>query len=112
MKKRYKGGEREEDFLEHRTDGTDAFDTLYIGCETVCANESRVELAQTMPSAADIMQHRTDAFDTLYIGCETVCANEGRAELVPAMPSAAKLGALVHKFPFHDSFSLSVSGVS
>ena len=50
--------------------------------------------------------------DTLYIGCETVCANESRAELVPAMPSAAKLGALVHKFPFHDSFSLSVSGVS
>ncbi|MEE0907831.1 MAG: hypothetical protein U0L43_06590 [Muribaculaceae bacterium] len=41
-----------------------------------------------MPSAADIMQHRTDgtdAFDTLYIGCE--------------------------KFPFHDSFSLSMSGV-
>ena len=65
--------------------------------------------------ATDIMQHRTDgtdAFDTLYIGCETVCANEGRAELVPAMPSAAKLGALVHKFPYHDSFSLSVSGVS
>ena len=28
---------------------------------------------ETMPSAADIMQHRTDgtdAFDTLYIGCE------------------------------------------
>ena len=74
-----KGGEKlaesEEDLLEHRTDGTDAFDTLYIGCETVCANESR-------------------------------------AELVPAMPSAAKLGALVHKFPYHDSFSLSVSGVS
>ena len=23
----------EEDLLEHRTDGTDAFDTLYIGCE-------------------------------------------------------------------------------
>ena len=22
-----------KDFLEHRTDGTDAFDTLYIGCE-------------------------------------------------------------------------------
>ena len=22
-----------EDLLEHRTDGTDAFDTLYIGCE-------------------------------------------------------------------------------
>ena len=41
--------ESEEDLLEHRTDGTDAFDTLYIGCE---------------------------------------------------------------KFPFHDSFSLSVSGVS
>lgn len=25
--------ESEEDFLEHRTDGSDAFDTLYIGCE-------------------------------------------------------------------------------
>ena len=25
--------ETEEDLLEHRTDGTDAFDTLYIGCE-------------------------------------------------------------------------------
>lgn len=32
-----KGGEKlaesEEDLLEHRTDGTDAFDKLYIGCE-------------------------------------------------------------------------------
>ena len=32
-----KGGEKlaklEEDLLEHRTDGSDAFDTLYIGCE-------------------------------------------------------------------------------
>ena len=32
-----KAGEKlavsEEDLLEHRTDGTDAFDTLYIGCE-------------------------------------------------------------------------------
>ena len=32
-----KGGEKlaesEEDLLEHRTDGTDAFDTLFIGCE-------------------------------------------------------------------------------
>ena len=32
-----KGGEKlaesEEDLLEYRTDGTDAFDTLYIGCE-------------------------------------------------------------------------------
>lgn len=32
-----KGGEKleesEESLLEHRTDGTDAFDTLYIGCE-------------------------------------------------------------------------------
>ena len=48
-----KGGEKlaesEEDLLEHRTDGTDAFDTLYIGTE---------------------------------------------------------------KFPYHDSFALSVSGVS
>lgn len=25
--------ESEEDLLEHRTDGTDTFDTLYIGCE-------------------------------------------------------------------------------
>ncbi len=41
--------ESEEDLLEHRTDGTDAFDTLYIGAE---------------------------------------------------------------KFPYHDSFALSVSGVS
>lgn len=32
-----KGGEKlaesEEDLLEHRTDGSDAFDTLYSGCE-------------------------------------------------------------------------------
>ena len=25
--------ESEEELLEHRTDGSDAFDTLYIGCE-------------------------------------------------------------------------------
>ncbi|MGN1399741.1 MAG: hypothetical protein ACI4WG_07075, partial [Erysipelotrichaceae bacterium] len=25
--------ETEEDLLQHRTDGTDAFDILYIGCE-------------------------------------------------------------------------------
>lgn len=25
--------ESEEDLLEHHTDGSDAFDTLYIGCE-------------------------------------------------------------------------------
>ena len=35
--KKNKSGEKlaesEEDLLEHRTDGTDAFDTLYIGCE-------------------------------------------------------------------------------
>lgn len=35
--KKNKGGEKlketEEDLLERRTDGTDAFDTLYIGCE-------------------------------------------------------------------------------
>lgn len=34
--RKYKGGEKlkdsEENPLEHRTDGTDAFDTLYIGC--------------------------------------------------------------------------------
>ena len=28
-----KNDETEEDLLEHRTDGTDAFDTLFIGCE-------------------------------------------------------------------------------
>ena len=28
-----KNPESEEDLLEYRTDGTDAFDTLYIGCE-------------------------------------------------------------------------------
>ena len=28
-----KNPESEEDLLEHRTNGTDAFDTLYIGCE-------------------------------------------------------------------------------
>ena len=32
-KSKEKGDETEEDLLEHRTDGTDAFDTLYIGCE-------------------------------------------------------------------------------
>ena len=90
------------------------------------ANESRAELAQTMPSEADIMQHRTDGTDALILstsaqknfriekvtlprqqefcsGCETVCANESRAELVPAMPSAAKLGELVHKLPYRDA---------
>ncbi|MEY8687411.1 hypothetical protein AB9N12_15195 [Bacteroides sp. AN502(2024)] len=28
-----KFAESEEDLLEHRTDSSDAFDTLYIGCE-------------------------------------------------------------------------------
>ena len=32
-KKKKKNTESEEDLLEHRTDSTDAFDTLYIGCE-------------------------------------------------------------------------------
>lgn len=31
--RRQKLAESEEDMLEHRTDGTDAFDTLYIGAE-------------------------------------------------------------------------------
>ena len=39
-----KGGEKlaetEEDLLQHRTDGTDAFDTLYIGCEKFPHRES------------------------------------------------------------------------
>ena len=52
------------------------------------ANESRVELAQTMPSATDIMQHRTDgtdAFDTLYIGAE--------------------------KFPYRESYAFPTTGI-
>lgn len=32
--------ESEEDLLEHRTDGTDAFDTLYIGCEKFPQHET------------------------------------------------------------------------
>ena len=48
---RFRSNAEKEHLLEHRTDGTDG----------------------------------TDAFDTLYIGCE--------------------------KFPYHDSFSLSMSGV-
>jgi len=32
-KSREKLAESEEDLLEHRTDGSDAFDSLYIGCE-------------------------------------------------------------------------------
>ena len=39
-----KGGEKlaetEEDRLEHRTDGTDAFDTLFIGCEKFPQNDT------------------------------------------------------------------------
>ena len=31
--------ESEEDLLEHRTDGTDAFDTLFIGCEKIPQSE-------------------------------------------------------------------------
>ena len=38
--------------LQHRTDGTDAFDVLYIDC----TNESRVEFIPTMPSAAKLWQ--------------------------------------------------------
>lgn len=34
--------ETEEDLLEHRTDGTDAFDTLYIGCEKFPQTETTV----------------------------------------------------------------------
>ena len=44
--------ESEEDLLEHRTDGTDAFDTLYIGCEKfpqhdlypICVGEINVKI--------------------------------------------------------------------
>ena len=34
--------ESEEDLLEHRTDGTDAFDTLHIGCETAKSFRSTI----------------------------------------------------------------------
>lgn len=37
--------ESEEDRLEHRTDGTDAFDTLYIGCETRPADDLGVPMS-------------------------------------------------------------------
>ncbi len=47
------------------------------------ATDSGEKLAE---SEEDLLEHRTDAFDTLYIGAE--------------------------KFPYHDSFALSVSGVS
>ena len=61
-------------------------------------------------NASIILPSLARTVNKLYIGCETVCANESRAELVPAMPSAAKLGALVHKFPYRDAFSINVSG--
>ncbi|MBD5223687.1 MAG: hypothetical protein HDS71_06530 [Bacteroidales bacterium] len=38
----------EEDLLEHRTDGTDAFDTLYIGCENFSYRDS---FALSLPGA-------------------------------------------------------------
>lgn len=34
--------ETEEDLLQHRTDGTDAFDTLYIGCEKFPFHDSSI----------------------------------------------------------------------
>lgn len=34
--------ETEEDLLQHRTDGTDAFDTLYIGCEKFPFHDSTI----------------------------------------------------------------------
>lgn len=37
--------ETEEDLLEHRTDGTDAFDTLYIGCEKFPYNDTGISVA-------------------------------------------------------------------
>ena len=37
--------ETEEDRLEHRTDGTDAFDTLYIGCEKFPYNDTGISVA-------------------------------------------------------------------
>lgn len=40
-----KNEESEEDLLEHRTDGTDAFDTLYIGCETHPVDSFGVSMA-------------------------------------------------------------------
>lgn len=37
--------ETEEDRLEHRTDGTDAFDTLYIGCEKFPYSDTAISVA-------------------------------------------------------------------
>lgn len=40
--------ESEEDLLEHRTDGTDAFDTLYIGCERFPHTPSEINSFDSM----------------------------------------------------------------
>ncbi len=46
--RKHKAGEKlaesEENLLEHRTDGTDAFDTLYIGCEKLPQSYSPITL--------------------------------------------------------------------
>ena len=43
--------ESEEDLLEHRTDGTDAFDTLFIGCEKF----PKIEYSGGMVDAGGVM---------------------------------------------------------
>ena len=43
-----KNPETEEDLLEHRTDGTDAFDTLYIGAEKFFKYEAAKPSAHSM----------------------------------------------------------------
>ena len=62
------------------------FRRFFLRCNGPRKDKSGEKLAE---SGEDLLEHRTygtDAFDTLYIGCE--------------------------KFPYHDTFALSVSGVS
>ena len=89
-------------------------DFAMIKLKETCGIGSHRHVAFAACGEKKLLEHRSDgtnASDTLYIGCETVCANESRAELVPPMPSAAKLGALMHKFPYRDAFSVNISGV-
>ena len=47
--------ETEEDLLRHRTDGTDAFDTLYIGCSKFPQNSNfRLNFTGVIVSEATI----------------------------------------------------------
>ena len=64
-------------------------DKSWENCKSLNSTKINPTWSKLAESEEDLLEHRTDdtdAFDTLYIGCE--------------------------KFPFHDSFALSVSGVS